>query len=517
MIFSSEIIIQELMLLKDIVSKHKHNQNIALRQGKKQITYKELFKRSEYIGSLLMNKLDSSQNIGILLSNSIDYVVSYFGITFADKVIVPINTNSKPQEIAHIIQCCDISTVISNSINLKPVLEAIGLSGHYTTFINIDDLQLEDENQLTDKYSMMSSRRSEADSVDDVTLILQTSGTTSTQRSVMLTHRNLISNIRSNIDTHDLSNMEKTLILLPMNFSYCNTAQFLTHIYLGAEIIIFDKQLTGKGILEILEKEKITNFNCVPFILQMINNIEAINEYNLKNLRIIFFGAGFFSVEKLRPLLNKLQNVEFVHTYGLTEAGPRVSSLMVKRDFTKLGSVGKPLKNINVKILPTLGEDAGSNRVGELLIYSEGITKGYYNDLESTNKIIKDGWLCTGDLAEIDDDGFIYLKGRMKNIIKSGGNLIHPEEVEEVLLNYSGIKEAVVYGKKHEILMEIPVAKIVLNESYDCNVNDNLINNIRKSCFKQLSSYKVPYEIKIVDALERTRPGKIKRYYLENV
>lgn len=498
------------MLVRELLIRQRFNDNIAIKQGENQITYSELFTKSVYLMETLMKKSNPLKNVGIFLPNSINYVIGYFGITFANLIIVPIDVHAKPNEISSMIARYDIGIIVSDSSNIKNVLEKIE---HFETsdcIVNIDSEQSYGDIIHNNRLFEFDTGVME----DDVALILQSSGTTNIQKGVMLTHENLISNVQSNIDSHGFSSKEKTLILLPMCFSYCNTAQFLTHVYVGAEIVIYDRIRTGKGILEMIEDEGITNFSCVPFILLMFNKIESLSEYKLQKLSRIFIGAGFMPPDKLSDLLIKFKAIDFIHTYGLTEAGPRVSSLYVRRDFSKPGSVGKPLEDVKVKITDDadfeMEDDNVSKKVGELLVSSKSVMKGYYNDAESTNKTLRQGWLYTGDIAEIDDDGFIYIKGRKKNIINSGGMVIHPEEIEKVLLNYPSVNKALVYAKKHDLLMEIPVAKVVLHDA----INEiDAISNIRKHCVNHLASHKVPYEIEIVDALDETESGKIKRYY----
>lgn len=211
-------------------------------------------------------------------------------------------------------------------------------------------------------------------------------------------------------------------------------------------------------------------------------------------------------VEKLRELITSFPEIGFVQTYGQTEASPRITCLLPEDSLRKIGSVGKPIPGVQVAIVDDTGTPVEPGQPGEIIVHGKNVMKGYYKKPENTEKAIQNGWLHTGDIGRYDDEGYIYLVGRKKNIIISGGINIYPEEVEEMLLSHPAVKEACVTGVNHEWLGEVPIAKVVLHEGESISVNA-LINY----CCENLSGYKVPERISIVDSLPKTYTGKMKR------
>lgn len=212
------------------------------------------------------------------------------------------------------------------------------------------------------------------------------------------------------------------------------------------------------------------------------------------------------SVTKIEELVKRFPSIGFIQTYGQTECSPRVTALLPSDALKKIGSVGKPIPNVQIKICDENGKAADFYEKGEILVNGDNVMKGYYKRDEITCSVKIDSWLHTGDIGYLDEEGYLYLVGRKKNIIISGGINIYPEEIEQMLMNYGGVKESYVYGIEHDILGEVPVAEIVLKDDEFLNVNE-----ILNFCKERLAPYKVPKKIKVVKSLEKTYNGKIKR------
>ena len=194
-------------------------------------------------------------------------------------------------------------------------------------------------------------------------------------------------------------------------------------------------------------------------------------------------------------------------TYGLTECSPRVTTLAPNLIDKKEESIGRPILYTKVRI-ENSSNNVDGKEIGEICVKGKSVMKGYYKQPYLTQQIIRDGWLHTGDLGYIDDEGFLYLTGRIKNVIIYKGINIYPEEIEELLIKHPNIIEAIVYGKKDAILGEIPVSKVVLNEKGKNEISEEAIKTF---CSKYLADYKVPKHIYFVDSLEKTMSGKLLR------
>lgn len=289
-----------------------------------------------------------------------------------------------------------------------------------------------------------------------------------------------------------------------MYFGYCNTAQFLTQVYLGSSIYIYDGLFMPNVFFKIVQEEKITNFTAVPSILLMILNYRYHDKYDISSLKYIFFGGSSIPKQKLSLIMDKFSTIGFVQTYGQTEASPRITALLPCDAYRKLGSVGKPIKNVNVSIRDDAGNEVAQGQVGEVAVKGPNVMKGYYKREDITEQTIIDGWLYTGDLGFLDNEGYLYLTGRKKNMIISGGINIYPEEIEEILLLHQNVLEVCVLSESHPLLGEVPIAKIVLRDK-------QYVPDFKKYCEDKLAAYKIPTKFYFVDELEKTYNGKIKR------
>ena len=372
-----------------------------------------------------------------MLPNSIDYVIAYFAITISKNVIVPIGVQSKPMEIINTIDYCEIDLIVTSYAYRELVRKCFENYSFTVSVLFVEDGTIEKFN--TDKYQKHKSDSIiEGDDSDMVVIMLHTSGTTSKPKRVMLTHKNLICNIESNIASLNLSDKDVTLISMPIHFGYCNTAQLLTHIYLGASIIILDGVFWPKRFFEIIQKEKVTNFTGVPSMLLMLLDYRYANSYDITSLRYICFGGGNMPVDKLKLLIEKFKTVGFVQTYGQTEASPRLTALLPEDSVTKIGSVGIPISNVSIKICSENGREVENNKIGEIVVKGPNIMKGYYKQPEITKKVLKSGWLHTGDLGYLHPDGWLYVLGRFKSLlIANDGEKYSPEGIEETIAEQS--------------------------------------------------------------------------------
>lgn len=492
------------MLIKELLKRQKNNHSIAIHYGEKKVSYYEWDSASQYISKEITEILnDSSVNIGSFLPNSINYAIAYFGVQYANKVLVPIGIQAKKTEILSTVEYCEIDLIITDTPHID-ILKKTFYFYNYRIFIyNIDNAEIIEVN-CKKQFIFKSKYLTFTDSDNDVAIMLHTSGTTSNPKRVMLTHRNLICNIESNIESLKLTENDKTLIALPMYFGYCNTAQFLTHLYLGASMVILDTIFWAKSFFKIIQTEKITNFTGVPSMLLILLEYQHAENYDYSTLKYICFGGGVMPANKLQLLIEKYPTIGFVHTYGQTECSPRVTALQPNYALSKIGSVGTPIPSVEVRIINKSGIECNTYEIGELIVYGSNVMKGYYKNPNYTKVTIRDGWVHTGDLGYKDSDGYIYLTGRIKNIIISGGINIYPEEIEQILLLHINVKEVCVVGEPHDFLGEVPIAKVVLN-------NKTETTELQKFCMEHLADYKVPFRFDYVAELSKTYNGKIKR------
>ena len=269
------------LYLAELLVRQKDNQKIAIKHGNNSITYKDWYKKSYELSELINTNIkNNSRNIAIFLPNSIYYSVAYFAVLFSDKVVIPIGTQSKGLEIISALEYCEIDLIISNLQYKAFLLECLADYNHCISILFIEDRIIEVVNK-NKNYITKSGLPEKNGTEDEVAIMLHTSGTTSNPKRVMLTHSNLINNIESNIASLKLKKNDIVLISMPMYFGYCNTAQFLTHIYLGASMVILDGMFLPKLFFQTVQNEGITNFTGVPSMLLMILEYRYARNYNM--------------------------------------------------------------------------------------------------------------------------------------------------------------------------------------------------------------------------------------------
>lgn len=488
-------------MLKDILIDNKDNNNVAVIYDNSEYTYSQIYERVlAHTGDIFDV---SGKNVGLYIQNSIDYVVGYFAITFADKIIVPIETNGKEKQILSTVDYCELDLIVTNNDNFSRLSQILESVAKY-------DIEIYNLNTGSKKYISKNCRRTQVFKIiscseNDVAIMLHTSGTTSNPKKVMLTHKNLISNIESNIASLRLTFEDRSLIVLPMCFGYCNTSQFLTHFYLGGSIVIYDGTFVPTRFFYYIEKYCCTNTTCIPTMLYLITKSKK-SKYSLNSLRYLCFGGGTISLDVLKKVNGLLPDVGIVQTYGQTEASPRITCLLPQDAERKIGSVGKAIPNVCVKVVDENGEELPANSKGEIVVKGNNVMKGYYKRPEETAKVIKNGWLHTGDIGMFDGEGYLYVVGRSKNVIITGGLNIYPEEIEEVLRSHPAVAEALVVPKQHEVLGEVPIAKVVIRKNIKADSSELL-----EFCKERLEVQKIPSEIIVVGKIEKTYNGKVRR------
>lgn len=488
-------------MLKEILLDKRSSDNVAVIYKDKKYTYNQIYRS---VLSHVDNIFEASgKNVGLFVQNSIDYVIGYFAISFGDKVIVPIETNCKATQILSTVEYCELDLILTNSDNFTYLTE-IFESGAKSD-VEIYNLSDGSKRYISKEHRRTQDSENTICSENDVAIMLHTSGTTSNPKKVMLTHKNLLANIQSNVASLELNSNDRCLIVLPMCFGYCNTSQFLTHFYLGGSIVIYDGTFVPVRFFYYIEKYGCTNTTCIPTMLYLITKSKKSN-YSLQSLRYLCFGGGTISLDVLKKVSKWLPDVGIVQTYGQTEASPRITCLLPQDAERKIGSVGRPIPGVCVKVVDEDGKELPANFSGEIVVKGDNVMKGYYKRPEETAKVIRNGWLYTGDIGRFDDEGYLYVVGRIKNVIITGGLNIYPEEIEEVLRSYSDVEEALVLPKQHEVLGEVPMAQVVVKKNSRVSASELL-----DFCKERLEIQKIPSEIIVVEKIEKTYNGKVRR------
>lgn len=483
---------ERIMKITDLLINNKNMSKLAVVDHGISYSYNDIYKITLLKAAILSRLFSERSHIAILLPNSADYIIAYYSILFSDNVVIPIFYKSTLSEIENTINNCDICAIITTTEDAKRIKE--GHYAHTVTIINADNYNY---------YNVGNQEKvATPESPDNVAVMLGTSGSTGISKRVMLSHNNLISNAASIVSSLNYNENEKILCILPFTFASGNTSQLIVSLLLSSTLYIYDDILHPGRIFSAIEKHKITTTTIVPSILKLLLSDKENHVEQCHSLKVICFGGGPTDAAISELLLKSPLKNKFVHMYGQTEASTRISHLSLEKEAEKFPSVGKPLEGIEVKIDRISSEENN----GEILVRGKNVMLGYY---KSTLSPIDNGWLATGDIGYTDNNGYIYITGRKKNIIISSGINIYPEEVENVLCMNEAVSEALVYGVNDEAHGELPVADVVLNKDSKISQNDLI-----RFCKKHLSEYKVPTQIFFVPELKRTYNGKVERKHL---
>lgn len=480
--------------------------NKRIYETNRQISYVEMWNKINALKEKILNCNRLIQNnVGVYLPNGIDYVIALFSIQAASKIPVPMSLIEKPINVIDMILYTRQNLIITDDENYSILYPLLVESQYQFILYNITtDLFsiINNENEvLIDDYPLNPS---------EVAIILKTSGTTDNPKFAMLTHEGIIFNVKAHIRSLNISSAERTLIQLPMCFGYCYSSQLLVHIFLGAEIFIGSQMFNLKQFIRQIKAWQITNTTIVPSVLQVLNctlkNIEQFKDFS--SLKYLCFGGAKADINLIDQLNRKLKFTYLVQTYGLTEHSPRISTKIYDKRKKLKNSVGFPLDGVEISIRTSNGEKALKHTPGVIWVKSPSVMKGYYKNQNETEKILKNGWLNTGDIGYIDLDNELCICGRQKNIIIFNGININPEEIEVIILNTPGVEKVLVSKEEHEVFGEVPVATISVKKEYDPNV---VRDCVIKNCKRTLPNHKWPRKVTITNYIETTITGKVKR------
>jgi long-chain acyl-CoA synthetase len=349
-------------------------------------------------------------------------------------------------------------------------------------------------------------------SPDDIAILQYTGGTTGTPKGAVLTHRNLAANAVHNRAwlTIRKEGEERILAVIPFFHVYGMTTAMNLGVLMGAELILLPKFHT-KEVLEFINKYRPTIFPGIQAMYLAIGNYPKIHKYDLTSIKAAISGAGPL-MREVQDRFEHLTKARIVEGYGLSEASPvtHCNPLFGKR---KLGSIGLPFPDMDAKIvdIETGDKDMPVGEAGELVVRGPQVMKGYWNKPEETARALRGGWLHTGDIATMDEEGYFFIVDRIKDMIKTVGENVYPREVEEVLYTHPKVKEAVVIGVPEEFKGEMIKAYIVLKEGKAATAEE-----IIGFCKERLSKFKVPKEVEFRDQLPKTLVGKVLRRVLRD-
>lgn len=465
-------------------------------------TYAQMLIKSVAVANLLYDAgLQSGDRVIVYLDNSAEYIATYFGALRANCIVVPLNKNLALDSINFILSDTTPKAIITNHIFKKRLKGKVVFEGENIFDINnIWMSELVGDSHLTSEL---------ADGVDQPAIILYTSGTTNMPKGVTLSHKNLNANTESIIQYLGITEDDSLLDIVNFGYSYGNSL-LLTHTRVGGKLFIENRTAYPISIIEQLVASQATGFSTVGSYLNILLKQTSLEPQHLQHLHYVTFAGESTNFNDIVKLHQIAPHLKIFVMYGQTEASARLSYLEPELLFEKVGSIGKGIPGVILKLVDEEGQEVAPGEVGEIIAHGDNIMQGYWNNQADTNAVIKGGWLHTGDLAIRDGDGYIYIKGRNDDMIKHLGIRLSPVEIESVLNSCEPVLESAVIGLADDEGHQIK-AFVVLKNSMDTNQAEKEIYSQIK---RLLPAFKVPKTIEFLPELPRTTTGKIRRSVL---
>jgi long-chain acyl-CoA synthetase len=471
-----------------------HGDRPALKLDDDVVTYAALDAGAARVAGLLRQRgLEPGDRVGIMLPNVPYFGVVYYGVLRAGGTVVPMNVLLKPREVGfylsdsdagHVFAWHDVATVAAEGARASGTEVIAVAPGAFDRLLAAAPAEPGDAPR------------------EGTAVILYTSGTTGTPKGAELTHANMLDNcLYGGTRLVDVADQDVVLGALPLFHSFGQTCCLNMAVRAGACLTMMPRFEPGRA-LEIIQRDRVTTFDGVPTMYHAMLNHPGREGYDVSSLRICVSGGSAMPVEVMRGFERAFGCV-ILEGYGLSETSPVASFNHVDRE-RKPGSIGTPISGVEMRVVDDAGQELPTGEVGEIVVRGHNVMKGYLNRPDATDEVLTDGWLHTGDLARVDEDGYFFIVDRKKDMIIRGGYNVYPREVEEVLYEHPAVLQAAVVGIPDEALGEEVAAAIVLRPGADAGADD-----IRAFVKERVAAYKYPRRIWFTDELPMGSTGKI--------
>lgn len=475
-------------------------EKIAMISANGERTYSDLAQDIQKMALLLQHDyhLEKGDRVAILSKNREEYMVTYFAIAHLGLIAVPLNIRLSALELVFQIKDSGAKTIIYED-EQEDLLHEIKTNINFESAFSFDQ-------QFTEQINPDQQVIKPQQASDDPFIICYTSGTTGRPKGAVLTQDNMYWNAINNQLAIDITSSDKSIILLPL-FHIGGIGLFAFPTLLAGGTIIIPEKFEPNNTIRAIEEHRVTIVMGVPAIHDAIRKSKQFKTANFESVRWFYSGGAPCPKELIDAYIS--QGLPFGQGFGMTETSPTIF-MISKEDYRrKAGSIGKPVMFSEIAIVVENGNLVEEGEIGELLIKGPNVMKEYWALPEETAKTLRNGWLYSGDLVRCDKDGFIYVAGRKKDMIISGGENIYPLEVEQVLKELTQIDEVAVIGISNDKWGEIHVAFISLNSGSTLNFDE-----IKKYCLTRLGKYKIPKKLIELDTLPKNATGKIDKKVL---
>lgn len=500
------------LLVGEMVKRASHRapNELAFVYEDQKVTFKEFDEKVTHLaGWLQENGIKKEDKVGLILKNSLAFPEVIFGTALSGGVAVPINFRLGPSELEYIIDHSDTKIliiddeqeeIIQSILDRLPKVEKVVVVGNKTEerFISYSSV-FEESASYTPCEDLMDN---------DPFCIAYTSGTTGRPKGAVLTHKNIAQNAMNHVYETNGYFGERQLISVPQ----FHIAGLLLTVktFLTNGMTVIQRDFVPQKVLEALVEHKINAIFLVPAMWNFLMQIPDIDKYDFSHLRTINTGAAITPLELKKRLLKTFKNATLNDNFGQTETTATGVLLSGEDSLRKPDSIGKPIVNVEIRVVDENMNDVPVGEVGEIVYRGPTVMKEYYKNPEATKEAFEGGWFHSGDLVKVDEEGFIYVVDRKKDMIISGGENIYPAEVEEVIYQMPEVLEVAVIGVPHEKWGETVKAVVVLKPGETLTEQE-----VIDYCSRQIASYKKPTIVEFVDELPRNASGKVLKYVLK--
>jgi len=481
-------------------------------------TFLEIEQKANQLARLLIkNGIESGDRVAFYLENSIEYVVTYYAVLKIGAITVALNTEHLADNVAYILDDCEVKTLVTNAKlfrKIQPVFRAESSPDLYVwnapkTFAEATGTE---PVLLPTAFDDQPISVPQTTIIDlDVASIVYTSGSTGKPRGATLSHLNILTNTRSIVQYLEISSDDRVAVVLPFFYIY-GKSLLNTHFAVGASVVVDNRFLYPNVVLKTMQEQKVTGFSGVPSTFTILLNRSDIRNQNFPNLRYVTQAGGAMAPAVQKEVTEIFSPANLFIMYGATEASARLSYLPPEDLQRKWGSIGIGIPNVDLFIADSKGNRLAAGEQGEIVARGANLMSGYWNHPEETKKVLKHGLYYSGDLGVMDDEGFIFVVGRSKDMIKIGGNRASAKEIEDALYEHPHIAEAAVIGVEDDILGEAPKAFIVLKDSKTKEMEEDVLRNFLK---EKIAPYKIPKYFEFPDTLPKNKSGKIQKLKLK--
>ena len=445
--------------------------------SKETISFKKLYNYSLKIASYLKETIGEGQNVLLISPNSVFFLTAYLGIIKSGNTCVPLNFVIEQSSADFILNTTESTTVFI----AKDLQHKLDFSMNIKLIDEVESLTIIVNQKIIEFISDFD--------INQVAEIIFTSGSTGEPKGVMISHKNIIANTNSIIEYLKLTYNDIICVVLP--FFYCYGLSLLhTHIKVGGSIVLNNSFIFLGTVINDIKNYKCTGFAGVPSHFQiLLKKSKSFKTTLFTDLRYVTQAGGKLHNVFIEEFIEAFSKINFYVMYGQTEATARLTYLSPHLIREKLGSIGKAIPQVEIKVVDQKGIEVNVGDEGELIAKGDNIMKGYYKDPEETKKTVKNGWLYTGDIAKTDKEGYFYLVARKKEIIKVGGKRVSPKEIEEIILKVPNVIDCTVKGIQDDLLGEALKAMVVVSELRD---EEKLKKVILNKCKENLALFKIP-------------------------